>query len=72
MLDIEHSTEKRLRGDDMTTQISIEAQVGELRGQIEGLKSRMDDMHRLMMVLITIAGGGLVTALISLVLQLLR
>ena len=56
----------------MATQISIEAQVGELRGQIEGLKSRMDDMHRLMMVLITIAGGGLVTALISLVLQLLR
>ena len=39
---------------------------------IGGLKSRMDDMHRLMMVLIGIAGGGLVTALGSLVLQLLK
>ena len=56
----------------MTTSTSLEGQVGELRGEISGLKSRMDDMHRLMMVLITIAGGGLLTALVSLVLQLLK
>ena len=56
----------------MAVQISLEVQVGELRGQIEGLKSRLDDMHRLLMVLITIAGGGLLTAVISLVLQLLK
>ena len=56
----------------MAVQISLEAQVGELRGQIEGLKGRIDDMHRLLMVLITIAGGGLLTAVISLILQLLK
>lgn len=54
------------------TPVSIEGQVGELRGEISGLKSRMDDMHRLLMVLIGIAGGGLVTAIISVVLQLLK
>lgn len=56
----------------MAVQISLEAQVGDLLGQIEGLKSRIDDMHRLLMVLITIAGGGLLTAVISLILQLLK
>ena len=55
-----------------TSQNSLEVLVGTLQGEISGLKSRMDDMHRLMMVLIGIAGGGLVTALVSLVLQLLK
>ena len=55
-----------------TSQTSLEVLVGTLQGEISGLKSRMDDMHRLMMVLIGIAGGGLVTALASLVLQLLK
>ena len=50
----------------------LEVQVGELRGEMSGLKSRLDDMHRLMMALIAIAGGGLATALVSLALQLLR
>ena len=54
------------------TPVSIEGQVGELRGELSGLKSRMDDMHRLLMVLIGIAGSGLVTAIISVVLQLLK
>ena len=51
---------------------TLEVQFTKLQGEISGLKSRMDDMHRLMMVLIGIAGGGLVTALASLVLQLLN
>ena len=62
-----------------TTQNTIEGQIGELRGEIgelrgevNGLKSRMDDMHRLMMVVIGVAGGGLITALISLVVQLVK
>lgn len=54
------------------TPTSIDGQVGELRGEISGLKSRMDDMHRLLMVLIGIAGGGLVTAIVSVILQLLK
>ena len=40
------------------TQTTIEGQIGELRGEVNGLKSRMDDMHRLMMVMIGIAGAG--------------
>ncbi len=55
-----------------TNQTSLEVLIGTLQGEISGLKSRMDDMHRLMMVLIGIAGGGLVAALGSLVLQLLK
>ena len=47
-------------------------QVGELLCEISGLKSRMDDMHRLLMVLIGIAGGGLVTAIASVILQILK
>ena len=54
------------------TSSTLEVQFVNLRKEISGLKSRMDDMHRLMMVLIGIAGGGLVTALASLVLQLLK
>ena len=47
-------------------------QVGEVRGEISGLKSRMDDMYRLLLVLIGIAGGGLVTAITAVVLQLVK
>ena len=62
----------------MTT-ISIDGQIGELRGQIGelrgevgGLKDRLDDMHRLLLVLIGVAGGGLLTAIIGLVVQLVK
>ena len=48
----------------------LDGQLGELRGEINGLKSRMDDLHRLLMVLISIAGEGLVTAIVSMILQL--
>ncbi len=51
----------------MTT---LDAQVGELRGDISGLNRRIDDLHRLLMLLIGIAGGGLLAAVTSLVLQL--
>ena len=45
----------------MATTIAYSS-VHQVTGQeISGLKSRMDDMHRLMMVLIGIAGGGLVS-----------
>ena len=55
-----------------TTDGQVYGQVGELRGEINGLNRRVDDLHRLIMVLIGIAGGGLVTAVASLVLQLLK
>lgn len=48
---------------------TLDGQLGELRG-INGLKSRMDDLHRLLMAVIGIAGGGLVTAIVSMILQL--
>ena len=48
----------------------LDGQLGELRGEINGLKSRMDDLHRLLMVLIGIAGGSLVTAIVTMILQL--
>ena len=47
----------------------LKGDVGELKGEVRGLGKRMDDMHRLLMVLMGIAGGGLATALIGIVLQ---
>ena len=45
-------------------------QLNDLLADIVELKGSIDDMHRLLMVLITIAGGGLLSAVISLILQL--
>ena len=42
----------------VTSQASLEVLVGTLQGEISGLKSRMDDMHRLMMVLIGMQAAG--------------
>ena len=46
-------------------------QIGELRGELNALNRRMNDLRRLMIALIGISGGGLITAVASLVLQLL-
>ena len=46
-------------------------QIGELRGELKSLNRRMNDLRRLMIALIGISGGGLITAVASLVLQLL-
>ena len=50
----------------------IKGQLGELKGQVDGLGKRMDDMHRLLMILITVAGGGLLAAVVGLILQLVE
>ena len=50
----------------------LRGQMGEVRGEVNGINRRVDDLHRLLMVLIAIAGGGLVTAVTSLVLQILK
>ena len=50
----------------------LQGAVGELKGHVGGLRRRMDDMHRLLMILIGVAGGGLITAVIGLVFQLLE
>ena len=49
----------------------IYGEIGELRGELNALSRRMNDLRRLMIALIGIAGGGLITAVASLVLQLL-
>lgn len=55
------------------TQIGeLRGQVGELKGDVRGLSKRMDDIHRLLMVLMGIAGGGLLTAVVGLILQFAR
>lgn len=48
------------------------AQIGELRGQVNGLKSRMDDMHRLLIALISVAGAGLLASVTGVILQLAK
>ena len=50
----------------------LREQIGELRGEFNGLNRRMDDMHRLMMVMIGIAGGGLVSGIVGVILQLVK
>ena len=50
----------------------LKGQLGELKGQVDGLGKRMDDMHRLLMILITVAGGGLLAAVVGLILQLVE
>ncbi len=45
---------------------------GELRGEVNGLNRRMDDMRRLMMVMIGVAGGGLVSGIVGVILQLVK
>ena len=50
----------------------LRGQMGEVRGEVNGINRCVDDLHRLLMVLIAIAGGGLVTAVTSLVLQILK
>ncbi len=47
----------------------LKGDVGELKGEVRGLGKRMDDMHRLLRALMGIAGGGLATALVGLVVQ---
>ena len=49
---------------------SLATAVGELRGEMRGLTKRMDDLHRLVMVLVAVAGGGLLAAVAGLVVQL--
>ena len=50
----------------------LREQIGELRGEFNGLNRRMDDMHRLMMVMIGVAGGGLVSGIVGVILQLVK
>ncbi len=52
----------------MTT---LDAQVGELRGDISGLNRRIDDLHCLLIVLMGIAGTGVLVTEARLVLHLM-
>ena len=64
-----------LRGDfnDLRDQFGeLRGEVGELKGEVRGLSKRMDDMHRLLMILIGVAGGGLLTAVSGLIVQLIK
>ena len=46
--------------------------VGRIEGVQDQMSKRLDDMHKLLITLIAIGGGGLITAVISLVLQLVK
>lgn len=46
--------------------------VGRLEGSHEQMSKRLDDIHKLLITLIAIGGGGLITAVVSLVLQLVK
>ena len=46
--------------------------VGRVEGIQDQMSKRMDDMHKLLITLIAIGGGGLITAVVSLVLQLVK
>ena len=46
--------------------------IGRVEGVQEQMSKRMDDMYKLLITLIAIGGGGLITAVVSLVLQLIR
>ena len=49
---------------------TVEATVGELKGEMRCLTKRIDDLHRLVMVLVGVAGGGLLAAVAGLIVQL--
>ena len=69
-----------------TSNATIEGQLGEMRGEISGLKDRMDDVnrriddsnrriddvHRLQMVIITVAGAGMLSGIVGVILQLVK
>ncbi len=46
--------------------------VGRVEGIQDQMSKRMDDMYKLLITLIAIGGGGLITAVVSLVLQLVK
>ena len=48
---------------------SIDGQVGELRGKLEGVDKRLDDMNRLLLLVIAISGGSLATAVVGIILK---
>ena len=50
----------------------IIGRVGRLEGSHEQMSERLDDIHKLLITLIAIGGGGLITAVVSLVLQLVK
>lgn len=52
--------------------IDIATRIGRVEGKVDGLERRVDDIHRLMMVLITIAGAGLLSGVVGVILQLVR
>ena len=50
----------------------IIARIGHIEGSHEQMSKRLDDVHKLLITLIAIGGGGLIAAVISLVLQLTK
>ena len=50
----------------------VATRLGRLEGKVDGLERRVDDIHRLLMVIITIAGAGLLSGIVSVILQLVK
>ena len=52
--------------------LDIATRLGQLEGKVDGLERRVDDIHRLLMVIITIAGAGLLSGIVGVILQLVK
>ena len=50
----------------------LNGRVSRIEGALDQMNKRMDDMYKLLITLIVIGGGGLTTAVVSLVLQLIK
>ena len=50
----------------------VATRLGRLEGEVNGIKGRIDDIHRLLMVLITVAGAGLLSGVVGVILQLVK
>ena len=53
----------------MTT---TESRLGKLEGQIDGVNKRVEDIYRLLVLVIGVSASGLIAALTSVVMQVLK
>ncbi len=51
---------------------NLNGRVSRVEGTQDQMSKRLDDVHKLLITLIAIGGGGLITAVVSLVLQLVK
>ena len=55
-----------------SNQAHMGSRIGHLEGSMDQMSNRLSDVHKLLITLIVIGGGGLMTAVVGLALQLTR